>query len=472
MKIKIGAGRLSMGDIAGYTGCGCTGNVDLNFECICTDSREADSEALFVAFRGERVDGHDYIPAAYNRGCRCFLAERADTVPADACALVVEDSTAALIEISSKYRERVHCLRIGITGSVGKTTTKEFVASVASQRRTTHKTYGNYNSTIGMPLTLMETPVGTEISVLEMAMSGLGEISQMSRAAKPDIAIITNIGSSHMEALGSKQNILKAKCEIIDGLSGDGYLIINGDDFMLSEQTYSGAHVLTVGIKDETTDYYAFNIRTTDDGTSFDIKRKNEVLENIKIPTIGEHNVYAALIATAVGGIIGIDDEALRAGLASYESVGLRQKIISIGKLTVIEDCYNASPESMRAAINVLGTVKSTDGRAMALLGDMRELGSNSDVLHREIGRYAFEHDVDILFTIGGSSRHIAAGAVEAGMNDEQIFVNVDEETYLATAWEIWRQTKPGDVLLVKASRAIRAERVIEQLKVLASADQ
>lgn len=471
MKIKMGAGRLSMSDIACFTGCGCTGNVSLNFEYVCTDSREADKDSLFVAFKGERVDGHDYIPAAYNLGCRCFLVERADTVPADSCALVVEDSTAALIKISKACGDRVDCVRIGITGSVGKTTTKEFVACVASRRYNTHKTFGNYNSTIGMPLTLMETPEDTGVSVLEMAMSGLGEISQMSCAANPDIAIITNIGSSHMEALGSKQNILKAKLEITDGLSSDGYLIINGDDPMLAEQTYSIDHVLKIGIKNQASDYYAYNIKTTEDGTCFDIRHGNEAIENIKIPTIGEHNVYAALIAVAVGGIIGIDGSDLRDGLASYKSVGLRQRIVSIGELTVIEDCYNASPESMRAAINVLRTVKHADGRAIALLGDMRELGSNSDIFHREIGRYVFEHNIDLLFTIGGAARHIAAGAVEAGMSDENVFVNVDEETYAATAWEIWRQVKAGDVLLVKASRAIRAERVIEQLKRLESSN-
>ncbi len=471
MKIKLGAGKLTMADIADYAGGVCVGLSDAGFEYICTDSREAGRDTLFIALRGQRVDGHSYISAAYDSGCRCFLAENKSYVPDGASAVIVTDSSRALIKIAEIYKSRVDCLRIGITGSVGKTTTKEFVAAVASQAYRTHKTFGNYNSTIGMPLTLMETPKHTQISVLEMAMGGLGEISQMSRAAQPGIVVISNIGSSHMEALGSKDNILKAKLEILEGLEPGGYIIINGDDDMLKEQIYPKGNVIRVGIKNSFADYIAYNIRIQGKNTVFDVKCNDFTWLDIKIPVIGEHNVYAALIAIAVSGIIGMDESAVRCGLDSYMNAGLRQNIIDVGGITVIEDCYNASPESMRAALRVLCSLKRSNGRCAALLGDMLELGEQSNKFHSDIGEFVSEHNVELLFTIGNLSTHIAESAVRCGMKAENVFVNSDSQNYEKTAQDIWRHLSPGDVLLVKASRGIRAERVVEQLKVLTGAD-
>jgi len=471
MKIKLGAGNLTMSDIAGYTGGVCVGQPDASFEYLCTDSREAGRDTLFVAMRGQRVDGHSYISVAYDSGCRCFLVEDKSYVPDNASAVAVADSARALVKMAEIYKSRVDCLRIGITGSVGKTTTKEFVAAVVSQAYLTHKTFGNYNSTIGMPLTLMETPECTQVSVIEMAMSGLGEISQMSLAAQPNITVISNIGSSHMEALGSKDNILKAKLEILDGLASDGYVIINGDDKLLNNQKYPDGNVIRVGIQNSFADYVAYNIRIQDKHTVFDVKCKDFTWLDIKIPVIGEHNVYAALIAIAVSGIIGMDEDAVRRGLSSYVNAGLRQNIIDVGGITVIEDCYNASPESMRAAIRVLRSLKRPDGRCTALLGDMLELGQQSNEFHSDIGEFVAEHNVELLFTIGNLSTHIADGAIRHGMKSENVFVNSDSQNYKRTAQDIWQQLRPGDVLLVKASRGIRAERVVEQLKVLAVAD-
>lgn len=467
MKIRLGAGALTAMEISQYA-CGAVyGAKDIKVEYICTDSREADEYTLFVAFSGERVDGHDYIASAYNAGCRCFLAEKRVDIPDDAGMVIVPDSTQALLKMASVYKSRVNCRRIGITGSVGKTTTKEVVASVLDQFGETHKTFGNYNSTIGMPLTLMETPQNTQVSVLEMAMSGLGEISAMSLSACPDIAVITNIGSSHMEALGSRENIKKAKLEIVDGLKKDGYLIINADDAMLDGASYDVKNIVRVGINNTASDYVAQNIRTEQDHTLFDVKCHDKTVKNIKISVIGEHNVYAALIAVAIGDIIKVGESAIKDGIASFVSGGLRQNIIRIGDITVIEDCYNASPESVRAAINVLSKLGGKDKRKIALLGDMRELGDTSEQLHVGIGEYAFENGVDILFTMGSYADHIADGALCGGMNRQNIFVNKDENKYEDIAREIIRILVPGDVLLVKASRAIRAERVIECLQKL-----
>ena len=465
MKIKLGSGALTIAEIANYTNGVIYGRENVIIEYICTDSREADENTLFVAFVGEKVDGHDYIASAYKLGCRCFLAEKRVDVPGDAGVIIVPDSTQALLDMSSEYKSRVNCRRIGITGSVGKTTTKEFIASVVSQYGATHKTLGNYNSTIGMPLTLMETPQNTQVSVIEMAMSGLEEIGAMSRAACPDIAVITNIGSSHMEALGSRENIRKAKLEIIEGLSSDGYLIINSDDEMLTSVAYDVKNIVRIGINNVCADYLAQNIKIEQDGTLFDIKCSGKVIENIKIPIVGKHNVYAALIAAAISDIMGMDECELKRGLTSFVSVSYRQNIISIGDLTVIEDCYNASPESMRAAINVLSELGRAEARKLALLGDMRELGESSEELHREVGRYACSKGIDVLFTIGGLAHNIAAGAIECGMSDKSIYISEDENEYEYTARQIMRISQPGDILLVKASRAIRAERVVECLR-------
>lgn len=465
MKIKLGAGTLTMSEISCYTNGIVYGPENIKIEYICTDSREADEHTLFVAFTGERVDGHDYVLSSYQAGCRCFLTERKIDIPNDACLVLVHDSTQALLQMAAEYKCRVDCRRIGITGSVGKTTTKEMVASVLSEFGETHKTFGNYNSTIGMPLTLMETPQSTEMSVIEMAMSGLGEIRAMSLSACPDIAVITNIGSSHMELLGSRENIRNAKLEIIEGLKTDGYLIINADDSMLKNMSYNVKNVVRVGINNVQADYVAQNIETNQSCTLFDIKCTSKTIKKIKIPVIGEHNVYAALIAAAISDIIGIDENKLKVGLASFAGVGLRQNIVHIGDLTVIEDCYNASPESMRAAINVLCKLGGKDKRKLALLGDMRELGNSSEALHRGIGEYVVANGVDMLFTIGRSARYIADGALKCGMSSESIFINEDENEYENVANEIMRISTMGDVLLVKASRAIRAERVVESLQ-------
>jgi UDP-N-acetylmuramoyl-tripeptide--D-alanyl-D-alanine ligase len=466
MIIRLGAGKLNMADISVFTGGFLTGSGEVEIEGICTDSREAGPGIMFVALRGERTDGHDYIPLAVRSGCRAVIAERYDSVlPEQVCAVIVPDSQRALIDIAKGYRNRVNCLRVGITGSVGKTTTKEFISTVLAEKYNTHKTKGNYNSLIGMPLTLAETPDGTEVSVLEMAMSGFHEIEEMSLAAQPDIAVITNIGTAHMEMLGSRENICKAKFEILAGLKSDGVLILNGDEPMMLNYPQKPEKTIYVALRNGNADYVAQNIRQYDKETVFDMAAGVKIIYDIRIPALGNHNVYAALFAWAVGEVMGMDEEEICRGLMKYHSADMRQKIYNLGNITVIEDCYNASPESMRAAIDVLcGLKRSRGSRAVALLGDMRELGMNTEMYHRSVGAYAAECGVDKLFTIGSLSRHIAAGAVSAGMNEDNIIVNLDDNTYMATAAELAGALKPGDVLLVKASRAIRAERVIGSL--------
>lgn len=465
MIIKLGSGNLNMAQIAAFTGGYIVGSGDTAVDSICTDSREASPGVLFVALRGERSDGYDFIPAAHKLGCRAVIAERHDgIIPDGVAAVIVGDSQRALMDIAVACRDMNHCRRVGITGSVGKTTTKEFIFSVLSEKFNTHKTYGNFNSLIGMPLTMLQTPRLSEVSVLEMAMSGMGEIKQMTDAAQPDIAVITNIGTSHMEMLGSRENICRAKFEIMSGFKKDGVLILNGDEPMMLSYPEKPANTLFVALWNGAADYIARNIRHDGMDTVFNILSGGREFTDIRIPALGNHNVYAALFAWAVGGVMGLEEDELRRGLLQYRSADMRQKIFDMNGITVIEDCYNASPESMRAAIDVLCALR-TCGRCVALLGDMRELGLNSEMYHRSTGAYAAERGIDILFTLGTLARGIAAGAVAAGMNDENIFVNIDENTYAATASELAGVIRPGDCLLVKASRAVRAERVIECLR-------
>ena len=472
MKVNVGCNGLTMTELAEICGgmlC-CVGgevNRDIPFRSVCTDSREAAEGTLFVALGGERVDGHDYIAAAVSSGNDCVLCERIPkAIDRKYVAVVVDDSLRAVGELAKAYDRRINHRKVAITGSVGKTTTKEFVASVLSEGFRVHKTEGNYNSNIGMPLSMLSMQNDTEVSVLEMGMSNRGEIEYLSRIAEPDIAIVTNIGSSHMENLGTRENICHAKMEIVKGLKAGGTLLLNGDDPMLRAYLTPGVTPIFVGI-DTPCDFRALNIRGCIGNTVFDIAYNGKVLENITIPVIGKHNVYAALYAFAVGVRLGLDEKTVINGLTRYRPVGMRQRIYDIGGITVVEDCYNASPESMRAAINVLEelTAAKKAGRMAAVLGDMYELGASSDMLHEEVGIYFAKHGGSMLYTFGQNAERIAGGAVLGGIYPENIYRNIDIRAPHITGEMLLHSLRAGDTLLVKASRGAAAERIIEYLK-------
>jgi UDP-N-acetylmuramoyl-tripeptide--D-alanyl-D-alanine ligase len=306
----------------------------------------------------------------------------------------------------------------------------------------------------------------TEVSVLEMGMSNAGEIEYLSKIAEPDIAIITNIGSSHMEYLGSREGICKAKLEIVKGLKKGGTLLLNGDDDILSAYTNPDYNVIYVGIENEC-DFRAINIRETLNKTVFDIKMGDKVVENVVIPTVGKHNVYAALFAFATGMRMNVPTGMILRGLASYRPVGMRQNIYELGKITVIEDCYNASPESMKAAIGVLGSVKRNKGkgRMLALLGNMYELGASTEAFHEQVGKYFAEAGGEALFTFGEIADHIAGGALLGGLDNEHVFRNANVSDPALSGEMLLHSLREGDTLLVKASRGAAAERVIAYLR-------
>ncbi len=471
MKVNVGCKTLTMGQLAQYCGgiltfVGGEFNKDIPFSYVCTDSREAADGALFVALGGERVDGHDYIGASLSSGSGCVLCERIPDTLTDKkyVAVVVEDSLKAVGELAKAYDRRINHRKVAITGSVGKTTTKEFVASVLGESFRVHKTEGNYNSNIGMPLSMLSMSNDTEVSVLEMGMSNFGEIEYLSGIAQPDIAIVTNIGSSHMGYLGSRENIGRAKLEIVKGLKKGGTLLLNGDDDILRAYRNDDFNPVYIGIDSEA-DFRAVNIRQSVYQTVFDIQMRMGTVENVTIPAVGKHNVYAALFAFAVGMRMNISVAHILRGLGSFRPVGMRQNIYSIDGITVIEDCYNASPESMKAAMSVLRDIKKADGRACALLGDMYELGDMSEKFHESVGMNFAEIGGNALFTFGSSADFIARGAMLGGIEQESIFRNSDVKNVALSGEMLLHYLRAGDTLLVKASRGAAAERVIEYIK-------
>ncbi len=473
MKVNVGCNALTMSELAKICGgmlclVGGEENRDIPFRSICTDSREAEKDSLFVALGGARVDGHDYIGNALSLGGECVLCERIPDSLSNRrhAALIVGDTLKAVGELAKAYDRRINNKKVAITGSVGKTTTKEFVAAVLSEHMKLHKTEGNYNSTLGMPLSLMTMQNDTQVSVLEMGMSALGEIEYLSKIAEPDIAIVTNVGSSHMEYLKTRENIAKAKLEIVKGLKSGGVLLLNGDEPLLRDrEELDGVNCMYVGFS-ENCAFRAVNVRYSMGNTVFDIICNNKTVEGVHIPTMGKHNIYAALFAYAVGVSMDLSDDVIVSGLRNFRPVGMRQNIYDIGDITVIEDCYNASPESMRAAISVLREVATLkQGRMAALLGDMYELGESEDAFHESVGLEFARDGGGPLFTFGALADMIAGGAVLGGMRSEYVYRNRDVRSPEISGEMLLHALKAGDTLLVKASRGAAAERVIAYLK-------
>ncbi len=444
---------------------------DCEILSVSTSSSESDAGTMFFAIKGSRVDGADFIPDAVMRGAVCAMTESVPDSVKDSgevfCAVIVEDVIAAIGKLAAWYRNLSSAKFVAVTGSVGKTTTKEFIAAVASVKYKTHKTEGNHNNELGLPMALFDLAPNDEVSVIEMGMSALGEIEYLSKIVKPDIALITNIGTSHLATLGSRENICRAKLEICEGLSDDGVLLINADEPLLFEKAdLLGDRVRLMSVYNRNGDFRALNIRSGVDGIVFDMIYNKKAVTNIEIPVLGKHNVYNALAAYSVGALLGMSDEFIRRGLMSFSGTEMRQSIYDVGNITVIDDCYNASPESMKAAIDVLVSIASKRSlRPLALLGDMLELGDYSRLMHDQLGQYAAQMKVAKLFCYGLQSDVIAEAAIKKGIRAENVFVCLDTRDPQVMADMIQNVAGEGDILLVKASRAVHAEAVIECLK-------
>ncbi|MDR3552937.1 MAG: UDP-N-acetylmuramoyl-tripeptide--D-alanyl-D-alanine ligase [Clostridia bacterium] len=436
------------------------GDAEMPIVSVSTDTRAVEPGCLFIALAGERYDGHDFVGEAFAKGAAAALVHK--PVDVRGPTVMAPDTSRALLALASAYRGLFSLPVCGVTGSVGKTSTKEMVYAVLSRRYKTHKNEGNRNNAIGMPMSVFGLKHSHGAAVFEMGMSALGEISQLSHVARPRIGIITNIGVSHIEMLGSREAILRAKLEIADGMEPDGVLLLNGDDpLLLGASRTAPRKVVTFSIENTSCDYTAVRIEPEGAGLRFVIRSYDGVTP-AKIPVIGTHNVYNALAAFAAGRLLGVSPWEAARGLCDFKTQGQRQLMTEWRGATLIEDCYNASPDSMRAAFSVLAAVGS-GGRRIAVLADMLELGSHSAETHLAVGKMAAESGVDLLFAYGDEARRVCEGFHAARPGTPEACQAFEDKQALAQRLE--QTVVSGDTLLFKGSRGMRLEEVIESLR-------
>lgn len=480
---------LTAGEIAGATqGTLVTGTCDRRSEGVSTDSRTIEPGQLFVPLIGERFDGHEHVTQALKRGAAGFLFAtrtgdetatvdpidrlREMGIPADelpsgpdrhgSFAIAVPDTLVALQDLARYYRGLFRIPAVGITGSVGKTSTKDIIASVLRERFRTVATVANFNNEIGLPLTIFGLDRSSEALVAEMGMRGLGQIEELVRIAQPNVGVVTNVGETHLELLGSKENIAKAKGELIAGLPPSGTAVLNGDDPLVSAMDRlchgrvvkygisagqrgldcRGSHIESFGVK-------GIRFRVEAQGLRFPVE----------LPIPGIHNVHNALAAVTVGLVLGLSEDEIRAGLSKVKLSAMRLSVRETPEgWLIINDAYNASPASVHAALRIL--VESREaGRAVAVLGDMLELGEVSEGAHHAVGREAGALGIDVLVGVGPLSAHTVAGAREGGIRDVWAF-----DDNLSAAQALPGILREGDVVLVKGSRGMRMELIARTL--------
>ena len=413
------------------------------------DSRQIKDGSLFLAIKGGRVDGHVFIRQCYDSGAICALCEKAPE-GADKPYILVPSTLDAVKQIAKAYREKFDIPVVGVSGSVGKTSTKEMLFAVLSQKYKTHKTQGNLNNELGVPLTLLSMPEDAEAAVIEMGISGFGEMRRLAQMAQPTVCVLTVIGCCHLENLGDRDGVLKAKTEMFEFAREGASFILNGDDDKLSTvREVQGKAPIFFGL-DKHNRYYAENIENNGEGgvrctLCFDDKKLD-----VTVPAIGSYMVANALAAVAVGRLLGLSDEQLKNGVEAYQTVGRRARVVNTGSLRIIDDCYNANPTSVKASLD---TLMNFDGRKVAILGDMKELGANESALHYDTGAYAKELGVDRVLSVGPLAKELARGAEDVWF-----------ESVEALCDALPRILRKGDTVLVKASHSMQFERITEYL--------
>ena len=426
--------------------------ADVTFLGANNDTRKLQPGQLFVALKGER-DGHDFIPAALGNGAAAVLCNR--TV-GDHPAIVVEDTRKALGDIARGERQRIGMKVVGVTGSVGKSTTKEMICAVLSDTYRVSKTPANHNNDIGMPMAVLSMPEDTEVAVLEMGMNHFREIAYLAAIAQPDVAVITNIGTMHIEHLGSQQGILQAKLEILEGMGENGKVLLNGDDSLLWNLHRRPEMKATYfGMANPECQYLASDVEQVEGQLRFNARYGQSSIP-MELSLEGLHYVTDAMAAIGVGVELGVAEDKIRSALARFENMAGRQEIFEAKGCTIIKDCYNAGPESMAAALAVLG---NKPGRHVAVLGDMLELGMCTQAEHYRVGRIAAEK-ADIVLAYGPNGSRIVSGALTGGMpaSMAKSFENRDEVIAAMN-----RMIRTGDVILVKGSRGMRMELILDQ---------
>ena len=454
--------RLTLGEIltaVNGTLLGEFGDLSVTVDRVETDSRTVHPGSLFVPLVGERFDGHAYINSALEAGAAgCFTARERESYLPGKFYIKVTSPLRALRDLAGYYREKFPIPLIGITGSVGKTTTKDMVAAVLGMKYNVLKTEGNMNSREGMPLTLLRLNSSHEIAVIEMGMSQAGEIDYLSEIAKPDVAVITNVGDAHIENLGSRENILKAKCEIFNHLKPGGMAVLNADDELLSALKGTLPFETVLYGSSRQAEYRAKDISTGQSSICCTAVTPQGEYE-MEIPALGQHMIYPAMTAAAVGARFGLTGEQIAEGILQFEPTKMRMNVLRRGQnITILNDTYNANPQSMRAAIGVLGDSKSA--LKMAVLGDMFELGSLAPALHSGVGEYLGKAGIHCLVAVGELSEHMAAAARSAGV--PMVFHCPDKGAAIPVLKE---HVKPDSTILVKASRGMAMEELVDYLK-------
>ena len=433
----------------------CGGTVEEKYENVeflgaNNDTRVLKPGQLFIVLQGAR-DGHDFIPAAMEKGAAAVLCSRK---VGDYPAIYVEDPRIALGKIAHAECKRIGAKVVAVTGSVGKSTTKEMIASVLEQKYTVSKTPANHNNDIGMPMAILSMPLETQVAVLEMGMNHFREIAYLSEIANPDVAVIINIGTMHMEYLGSREGIRQAKMEIVEGMTPEGKLLLNGDDELLMELPEQPKQAVTYFGTGDNCAVRGFSAAQRGEALRFRVDAGEESFV-VELSLEGDHFIPDALAAVSVGLELGLTPDQIREGLASFRNMAGRQEIYRAGEYTIIKDCYNAGPESMAAALNVLG---KKEGRRIAVLGDMLELGDRTQAEHYRIGRIAAEK-ADLVFAYGPNSKRILSGAVTGGMTEPKAQAFEDRDICAAA---LRRAARPGDTILFKGSRGMHMELILD----------
>jgi len=435
---------------------------------LAIDSREVQPGAAFVAFAGATADGHDFVGAALAVGARALIVTKdsealrqavTSSRRHDVAVVLVGDATAAVQALAAAHRDRLLCPVVGVTGSMGKTTTKDFLRSVMSMQMNVVATEGNRNNELGVPLTIMEAGADTGVLVVEMAMRGPGQIRELASIARPTCGLVTNVGVSHVEILGSESAIADAKAELVEAIAQEGRVFLNGDDAWSAALAGRSVAAVTMYGLSERTDVRAVDIAVSEAGNASFTLVCESGTARVELPVPGRHNVYNALAAAAVSLYLELSLSDVVTGLERARMTGMRMEVFeSATGVTVINDAYNANPTAMRAALATLGDV-SAEGRRIAVLGDMAELGTLAELAHFDLGSIVARSGADVLVTVGSLAKRIADGALAAGMPATA----VRPCATAAEASEVLDDLLlPGDVVLVKASRVMGLERIVD----------
>lgn len=435
-----------------------SGDINSTISGVSTDSRTINEGELFIPLKGENFDGEMFIEDALKIGS-ASLTESINYVSNNNKPIIFVDNTKdALHKIAKYYREKFQIPFVAVTGSSGKTTTKDMIYDVLSMKYNVLKTQGNFNNEIGLPLTIFRLNKDHDMAVVEMGMSGFGEIRRLKNIAGPNIAVYTNIGVAHIEKLGSRENILKAKSELVEDFKEGYTVILNADDDMLVKLTdKKGPQYITYGI--DNGDVKAFDIVLKEESIKYKVIIDGYTMD-VELNVPGKHNVYNSLAAICIGIKFGVNKEDMRKALANFQPSAMRLNIIDVSGLKIINDAYNANPASMKAALSVLKEYK--DRRKIAVLGNMLELGDYSDLAHEEVGKYVKDENIDVLITVGDFASKIAEGAIKNGMDAKNVMICKNNVEAIELIKEI---RNDNDVFLIKGSRGMKMEEIVKFLQ-------